>query len=298
MGIAGAAKTVRTPVYFDVPPVACDCHVHVFDPVHFPYMSGRIYTPPAASIDDLRELQAALHLDRLVVVAPSVYGTDNACTIDAIRHFGERARGVAVIDPSVSSAALDDMAAAGIRGVRLNLETTEDTDAVVAKRNLNAIANRLDGRDWHIQFDTRLSVITALRDEIAALPLTVVFSHFGRAQAALGPRQPGFEHLLDLVSSGRAYVKISAPYRVCGPAPDFPDAAQLAQALVCANPSRVLWASNWPHPGRAATVTAIAPPYPNDDGGVLNLLARWVPDPAVRKAILVDNPARLYGFGP
>jgi len=297
MGAAfGGASTARTAVDFDVPRGACDCHVHVFDPAHFPYDSGRIYTPPEASIDDLRNLQSALHVHRVVVVAPSVYGIDNSCTINAVRRLGARARGVVVIDKSITAAELDDIAAVGVRGVRLNLETAGDTDAVTAKRTLNAIAEQLRGRDWHIQFDTRLSVIAALKHDIAALPFPVIISHFGRARAALGPSQPGFDDLLGLVKSGRVYVKISAPYRTSDKSPDFTDAAPLAQALVAANPDRVLWGSNWPHPGRGPTPTAIAPPYPNDDGCVFNLLPKWVSDSAIRQKILVDNPARLYGF--
>jgi len=296
MDTAAAASTVRTPVDFDVPQGACDCHVHVFDPERFPYDGGRLYTPPPASIPDLRNLQAALHFDRVVIVAPSVYATDNSCTIDAVRRLGARARGVVVIDKSVGTGALDDMAAAGVRGARLNLESAGDTDAVAARRSLDTIAERLRGRDWHIQIDTRLSVITALTDDIAALPYPVIFSHFGRARAALGPSQPGFDDLLGLVKSGRVYVKISAPYRTSDKSPDFPDMGPLAQALVAANSGRVVWGSNWPHPGRSLAPTAIASPYPNDDGRVLNLLPRWVPESTIRKKILVDNPARLYGF--
>lgn len=292
----GAASTVRTRVDFEIPRGACDCHVHVFDPAHFLYDSGRIYTPPEASIDDLRSLQTALHFDRAVIVAPSVYGTDNSCTIDAVRRLGERGRGVVVIDKSVTPAELDDMAAAGVCGVRVNLETTEDTDAASARRTLKTTVEQLYGRDWHIQFDTRLTVIAALKDQFAALPFPVVFSHFGRARAALGPHQPGFDDLLDLMKSGRAYVKISAPYRTSEKSPDFPDMAPLARRLVAANPDRVLWGSNWPHPGRGATPSSMAQPYPNDDGRVLNLLRTWVPDAAIRKKILVDNPARLYRF--
>src|SRR5580692_7511294 len=118
---AAAPSTVKTPVDFDVPRGACDCHVHIFDPVHFPYFSGRLYSPTEASVDDLRSLQSALHFDRVVVVTPSVYGVDNSCTLHAVRELGARARGVAVIDQSVSGAMLDDMAGAGVRGVRLNL---------------------------------------------------------------------------------------------------------------------------------------------------------------------------------
>ena len=135
-----------------------------------------------------------------------------------------------------------------------------------------------------------------MKHEIAALPFPVVFSHFGRARAALGPNQPGFDELLALVRSGQAYAKISAPYRTSKEAPNFPDVAPLARAVVAAKAERVLWGSNWPHPGRGPTRTAIASPYPNDDGRVLNLLPDCVPDAANRYAILVDNPARLYGF--
>lgn len=290
------ASIVSTAIDFEVPRGACDCHVHVFDPAQFPYDSGRVYTPPEALVDKLRDLQTALHFDRLVIVAPSVYGVDNSCTLDAVRQLGGAARAVVMVDNSVTTGAFDDMATAGVRGIRLNLETTADTDIDKAKRALDAIAKRLPRHDWHIQFDTRLSVISALKDDIAGLPFPVVFSHFGRAQAALGLSQPGFDHLLGLVRSGKAYVKISASYRISDKSPNFPDGAPLAQALVSANADRVLWGSNWPHPGRGPTATAIAPPYPNADCHVLNLLPRWVPNSAIRKKILVDNPARLYGF--
>jgi predicted TIM-barrel fold metal-dependent hydrolase len=293
---AAAPSTVKTPVNFDVPRGACDCHVHIFDPGHFPYFSGRLYSPPEALIDDLRNLQSALHFDRVVIVTPSVYGVDNSCTLNAVHELGGRARGVAVIDASFSAAALDQMAAAGVRGVRLNLETAGESDPAAAKRIMADTAKQLAGRNWHIQINTRLSVVSALKSDIMALSMPVIFDHFGGAKAAPGPGQAGFADLVDLVKSGHAYVKISAPYRTSDKTPDFPDTAPLAQALVAANPDRVVWGSNWPHPGRGPTPTALAPPYPNDDGRVLNLLPTWVADPAVRKKILVDNPARLYGF--
>ena len=296
-GVAhAAAPTVRTAVDFEIPRGACDCHVHVFDPERFPYANERVYTPPTASLADLGELQAALHFDRVVIVQPSVYGTDNSCTLDAIRRLGARGRGVAVIDKSTGAGALDDMAAAGIRGVRLNFETAGETDPAAIRRGLAAVAEQVRGRNWHVQFNTSLPVIAALKDDFAALPFPIVIDHFGRAKAALGPSQPGFDALLELVKSGRAYVKISAAYRMSDRAPDFPDAPPIAQALIAANPDRIVWGSNWPHPGRGATRTAIAPPYPNDDGLLLNQLPRWAPDPAIRRKILVDNPARLYGF--
>jgi predicted TIM-barrel fold metal-dependent hydrolase len=294
--VRAAAPTVRTAVDFEVPRGACDCHVHVFDPAHFPYANERVYTPPMAPLDDLRDLQSALRFDRVVIVQPSVYGTDNSCTLDAISRLGTRARGVAVIDKSTSAGALDAMAAAGIRGVRLNFETAGESNPDAIRRGLAAVAEQVRSRNWHVQFNTSLPVIEALRDDFAVLPFPVVIDHFARAKAALGPSQPGFDALLGLVKSGRAYVKISAAYRMSEKAPDFPDAPPIAQALVAANPDRIVWGSNWPHPGRGVTRTDIAPPYPNDDGLLLNQLPKWVPDAATRKKILVDNPARLYGF--
>jgi predicted TIM-barrel fold metal-dependent hydrolase len=296
---AAAPSTVKTPVDFDVPRGACDCHVHIFDPVHFPYFSGRLYTPPEASIDDLLALQRSLHFDRVVVVTPSVYGIDNACMVNAIRTLGPaRARGVAVIDETVSASAIDEMAKAGVRGVRLNFETAGESNPDNARRVLDVTAKQLAGRNWHIQINTHLAVISALKSDIMGLPMPVIFDHFGGAKGAPGVGQPGFSDLVDLIKSGHAYVKISAPYRPSSNPPDFPEAAPLARALVAANSDRVVWGSNWPHPGRGPSPKELAPPYPNDDGRVLNLLPTWVPEAAIRKKILVDNPAQLYGFDP
>ena len=294
---AAAASTVKTPVNFDIPRGACDCHVHVFDPARFPYFSGRVYTPPEATAGDLLNLQNALHFDRVVIVQPSVYGVDNACTLDAMKTLGPgRARGVAVIDKSISAGQLDDMAAAGIHGVRLNFETAGESNPDNAKRTLAAIAEQIKGRGWHIQFNAALPLVVALKDELAALPMPVVLDHFARSKAAAGPHQPGFDVLLALVKSGRAYVKISATYRISDKPPDYPDAPPIAQAIINANPDRVVWGSNWPHPGRGKTREDIAPPHESDDGAQINQLPRWAADPAIRKKILVDNPARLYGF--
>jgi predicted TIM-barrel fold metal-dependent hydrolase len=302
-GIA-AAKAARTEVDFDIPRGACDCHVHVFDPTRFPYAKDRVYTPPEALIDELLGLQRALHLDRIVVVQPSVYGTDNSCTLDAIRHLGPRARGVAVLGKVTSRAELDDMAAAGVRGVRLNMETTTsgELDASAVRAILDRVAEQIRGLGWHVQIYTHPSIIAALKDYLAQLPVAVVFDHFGGAKAALGPSQPGFDALLGLVKSGRAYVKISGSYRISTKRPDFADVASLAQAVVAANSDRIVWGTDWPHTnsrfGRAHGLAELAPPFPIDDGLLLNQLPKWVTDPTIRKKILVDNPARLYGFSP
>jgi predicted TIM-barrel fold metal-dependent hydrolase len=296
------ASQPATKVNFDVPAGACDCHVHVFgDPQRYPFFSGRVYTPETASVAELRTLHAALHLDRVVVVQPSVYGTDNTCTLDAIRELGSRARGVAVIDASTPEAALDEMGRKGIRGIRLNLATSGITDPAVARQRFQEAANRMKTRGWHIQLNTSLPVIDALSQQLLASPVPLVFDHFGGALGSAGVNQKGFGALVSLVKSGKAYVKISgAADLVSTLAPDYPDVLPLARALVTANPQRVLWGTNWPHPDSATRpgrkATDLAPNMQTDDGRVLNLLPVWVPDPATRHAILVDNPARLYGF--
>jgi predicted TIM-barrel fold metal-dependent hydrolase len=310
---AGAAAMLRTAVArakaaqpatavaFDVPAGACDCHTHIFgDPARYAFASTRVYTPEPASVDEMRQLHRALHMDRVVVVQPSVYGTDNTCTLDALRQLGSRARGVAVVDDRTADAALGDMHKAGVRGIRINLETSGITDPSAARQRLqNAIA-LAQRRHWHIQINTRLSVIDALRDQLAASPVTIVIDHFGGAQATAGVAQSGFTALVDLVRSGRAYVKISGAYRSSNQGPDYPNVAPLAKALIAANPRRIVWGTDWPHPdstavrGRAAT--DVAPLLQVDDGRLLNQLPVWAPDSEQRKRILVDNPAELYGF--
>jgi predicted TIM-barrel fold metal-dependent hydrolase len=294
---AAAPSTVKTPVNFDVPRGACDCHVHVFDPARFRYFSGRVYTPPEASAEDLLALQKQLHFDRVVIVQPSVYAVDNACTLDAMKKLGAaRARGVAVIDETVSQGQIDDMAAAGMRGVRLNFETSGESNPDNARRRVRETGEQLRGRNWHIQFNAALPLVVALKDELAAVPMPVVIDHFARAKAKDGVNQPGFDVLLALVKSGKAYVKLSATYRISDQPPHYPDAPLIAQALINANPDRMLWGSNWPHPGRGKTREDLAPPYPSDDGAQVNQLPNWASNPTIRKKILVDNPARLYGF--
>jgi predicted TIM-barrel fold metal-dependent hydrolase len=294
----------KTAVSFAVPERACDCHVHVFGrAARFPFAERRGYTPPPASAAQLLALQEALHLSRVVIVQPSVYGSDNSCTLDGMRRLGPRARGVAVIDEATSNAALDQMHRAGIRGVRVNLATAGESDPAQARRNLAAAVARVAPLGWHVQVYTELSVIAALKDEVARLGVPIVFDHFGGAQAAGGPAggvgQPGFAALLALVTAGHAYVKVSAAYRSSNKAPAYDDVAPLAEALIAANPDRILWGTDWPHPHAAAPGAAldrVTPSYDIDDGLALNQLQLWAPNAAIRRKILVANPARLYDF--
>lgn len=298
-GFASASQP-STPVNFALPEGACDCHVHVFqDPNKFPMLPTRPYTPELVSVDELRALHRALHMDRVIVVQTTTYGTDNSNTLDAMKQLGSRARGVAVIDEKTPNSALDEMQRAGVRGIRLNLETAGQTDPAVARQRFQTAVERAKDRKLHIQIYARLSVIMGIQDLVAASPVQVVFDHFGGTQAPLGVEQPGFKNLLDLVKSGKAYVKISAPYRSSTLVPDYPDVAPIAKALIAANPQRILWGSDWPHPGTPEPTrknTEITPFFQIDDGRVLNLLPKWALDAAIRKTILAENPARLYGF--
>ena len=300
---AQAGSSAGTPVSIDVPAGACDCHVHVFpDPAKFPFWNGRIYTPPVDTAEDLLGLQKALKLDRVVIVTPSVYGTDNAATLDGIKQLGpKRGRGVAVIGPNTTKADLDAMQEGGIRGIRVNLETGGVTDPAAAKKLLEAAVKQIEGRPWHMQIYARLVMIEALKAELGTLPIPAVFDHFAGADAAKGVEQPGFGAVLDLVKAGKAYVKISGAYRAqLGGGPNYEKVAPLAKELVAANPERIVWGTDWPHPDSytipTRKATDIAPAMKIDDGRLLNMLAEWVPDAATRKRILVDNPARLYGF--
>jgi predicted TIM-barrel fold metal-dependent hydrolase len=295
----GKASQPATPVNFEVPAGACDCHTHIHgDPAKFPYFSGRVYTPEAATPEEMARLHKALHMQRVVIVTPSVYGTDNSATLFGMKARGNDARGVAVIDDKTPEAELDAMAKAGVRGIRLNLATGGTADPALGRQRFQAAVERVRRRNWHIQMYTNLAMVAALRELIAASPVAVVFDHFGGAQAALGPQQPGFAELLALVRSGNAWVKISGAYRASKLAPDFPDAAPLAQALIGANPDRIVWGTDWPHPNSSSgrPVSETVPFFEIDDARLLNQLPVWAPDAAVRKKILVDNPARLYGF--
>jgi predicted TIM-barrel fold metal-dependent hydrolase len=299
--LASAGQPRLTPVNFDVPAGACDCHTHIFgDPKTFPWFAGRVYTPPSALPEEQAALHAALHIQRVVIVTPSVYGTDNSATVYGIKARGRDARGVAVIDDKTSEGELDRLVQAGVRGIRLNLATAGINDPKVGEVRLRDAVARMKSRNWHIQINTTLAMIAALEEMFAASPVPIVFDHFGGAQAALGEGQPGFGALVNLVRSGKAYVKISAAYRSSTREPDYADIVPLAEALIAANADRVLWGTDWPHPNPVAPPgrppTDVTPLLVVDDGRLLNQLPVWAPDAAVRSKILVDNPARLYGF--
>jgi len=263
---------------------ACDCHTHVFGPAAcYPYAPDRAYTPPDASVEDLLALHRSLGIERVVIVQPSPYGTDNSCTLGALKHLGNKARGVAVVD---AKADLDGLHEAGIRGVRANLHTSGVNDPAAALRTLHEAVTTARPLGWHVQVYTSMAVIDSLHEALLKLPVPLVVDHFGLPQGG------NIRSLLDLVRRGKAYVKLSAPHR-------FPaDPAPIARALAEANPDRLLWGSDWPHPGTKGPRRrdAVQPFDAIDDAAALARLAAWLPDANLRRRILVDNPARLYDF--
>ena len=295
------AAQPATPVDFDVPALACDCHTHIHGDVEkFPFFAGRVYTPEPASPEEMAALHKALHIERVVIVTPSVYGTDNSSTLFGMKARGATARGVAVIDDKTTEAQLDAMQADGFRGSRINLATGGVSDPNVGRARFTAAVERMKARGWHVQLYSTLPMISAIKELVLASPVPAVFDHFGGLEASLGLEQPGFSDLIALVKSGKAYVKISGAYRSSNLAPDYQDMVPYARALIAANPDRIVWGTDWPHPDSSPVEgrkpTDIAPFYQIEDGRLLNQLPVWAPDAEVRKKILVDNPARLYGF--
>ena len=300
--IFAKASQPATPVNFAIPAHACDCHTHIVgSPDRFPFLPSRTYTPETAPPAEMSALHRALHIERVVIVTPSVYGTDNSATLYGMRARGATARGIAVIDEKTPESDLDAMDKAGVRGIRLNLATAGPADPAVARQRFQAAAGRLQHRrGWHIQIYADLRVVAGIKDMVMDSPVPVVFDHFGGVRAALGAEQPGFPELLALVRRGKAYVKLSGAYRASTQAPDYADVVPFARVFIVANADRILWGTDWPHPGTTPLPgrrpTDVTPMLQIDDGRLLNLLAVWAPDAAIRHKILVDNPARLYGF--
>jgi predicted TIM-barrel fold metal-dependent hydrolase len=294
--------TLTTPD-FEIPPLACDCHTHIYgDPRRFPLAPERVYTPETVEPDRMTALHRSLGIARVVIVQPNTHGTDNATTLHGMSARGANARGIALIDDRTSDAAIESLSQAGMRGARINLRLRhgDDGDVQQGRRQFQATVARLAKFGWHLQIFASVQVVAGIKDLVLDSPVPVVFDHFGGIEAALGLEQTGFAELLDLVGSGKAYVKLSAAYRCSVQVPGYPDVVPFAKALIAANPERILWGSDWPHPtgvtppGRA--VTDITPMQLFDDGVLLNQLAIWAPERELRQRILVDNPARLYGF--
>jgi predicted TIM-barrel fold metal-dependent hydrolase len=272
----------------------------VFEPLRHPYAEGRSYTPPSAVVESLLELHAALGIERMVLVQPSVYGTDNACLLAALEVLGtERARGISVLDwTTVSHAQLQALHAAGVRGARLNLQVTGDGVGAAREqvRHAQGIA-RMPG--WSLQVHARLDLVSELLPDLRALELPVVLDHFAGGLQSGPASEAALAALLDELRLGHLYVKLSAPYRLW-PGAGADHAARLARAFHAAAPDRILWGSDWPHTGgsgaRSGAAGGIEPFRTVDSGQVLRDLLAGLPDDEARHRLLVRNPAALYGF--
>lgn len=287
--VCAAADPNPRPPGFEMPPGATDCHAHVFGPAdRYGYVPERNYTPPDATVAAYRSLHATLGIERGVLVQPSVYGTDNEAMLDALaslRGAGLDYRGVAVVDGGVADAELDRLSAAGVCGVRMNLLFGGGVGWSAAR----GMARRLAERGWHLQCLIDVSQYEDLEARLAQIPVPVVIDHMGHVAADRALSTPGFQVLLRQVGSGKCWIKLSGSYRITRQStPPYTDVTPIAEALIRANPERMVWGSDWPHPH-------IAIPMPND-GDLLDMLPIWAPEAELRRRILVDNPARLYGF--
>jgi len=260
----------------------------VFGPSdRFPYAAGRGYTPPDCPIEAYLTLLDTLGMARGVIVHGSAHGADNRVTLHGIAQAPERLRGVAVIRPDVTDSELETLAAGGIRGFRLSTMLA----GAVGTDHLEAMAARVRGLGWHVVLHVDdPAEIAALEDRLRRLPIAVVIDHLGRVRGGQGVGHPGFRALLRLLrDTDHCWAKLSSWYRLSDQGPPYDDMTPLAEALIAARCDRIIWGSNWPHP------ILWDYPMPND-GDLLDQLMRWAGDDATRQHILVDNPARLYGF--
>jgi 2-pyrone-4,6-dicarboxylate lactonase len=273
-----------------VPALACDTHAHILGPAaDFPYIEERVYTPPDCLLAHYQAMLQALGMTRCVLVQPSVYGSDNRVMLAALRQLGpDMARGVAVVDADIDPAQLVAMHALGVRGVRVNLVDRREKSGGLPMQDLSMLAERIAGLGWHLELLVHVNEIAGFEDPLGALPVPVVFGHLGYAPAALGVQDAGFQSLLRMAQAGRAWVKLTGPYRLSAQALPYAAVLPFARELAQRCPQQLLWGSDWPH----VMLKGVMP----DDASLLDLLADWLPDPVVRQQVLVDNPARLYGW--
>lgn len=269
------------------PPLACDCHAHVILPAQqHPFVPNRSYTPPPAPLSAYQAIHRRLGVERAVIVQPSVYGTDNTVTLDAVRAYGSNCRGIVVIAPDCPIDVIEAMDRQGVRGARINMLF----EGGVSIEDLDALSARIASVGWHLQLLIDGPTLAAMEARLQTLPVPLVVDHMGHVQIRDGLEQAGFRALLRLVATGRAWVKLSGDYRMSSQRPDFADVIPFARALIREGAERMVWGTDWPHPA----LTDFMP----DDGHLLDALDLYVDTAAQRARILVDNPAELYRFAP
>lgn len=271
-----------------LPPGACDAHCHVFGPASlFPYAPDRSYTPPDAPVEALRALHAKLGISRAVIVHASCHGTDNTVTLAAIASSNGAYRGVANVEPDISDVGLQRLHDGGIRGIRFNF--VKHLGGVPDASVIETMSRRIAPLGWHIVLHFDAENIPEQQDMLGKITVPFVIDHMGRVRAELGLEQRPFQLLLELMRTNPlAWVKICGAERVSAGKRPFSDAIPFAQALIATAPDRLLWGTDWPHPN-------ISKDMPND-GELVDLFYQFTDDEKIRHQILVDNPARLYGF--
>lgn len=280
---------------FPPPPKACDTHFHVFGPPEkFPFVSTHEYTPPAAPLEHYLKMLAVIGVERAVVVQPSVHGLDNSATLDAIGNSGGHFRGVGRIDDKTARDDLRRLHEGGIRGVRFNL--LDRPRGNVKLEVLDQCVDNIAGFGWSVDLHIDMKNLLAQEKRIRAMAVPVVIDHIARVKPAEGLKQPGFQLLLDLMKLNHVWTKVSGADKICETTVDsyfglpFVEVIPYAQAVIAAAPERVIWGTDWPHSNN------FMPGHTPNDGDLVDLLALFAPDESIRKNILVDNPARLYGF--
>jgi len=278
------------------PPKSCDCHVHVIGPKpRFPLAAERRYTPKDAPAAELKAMLTRLGLERVVLVQPSFYRTDNSCMLDAMAQI-DGSRGVAVLPPQVPDDELDALDDAGVRGLRVNIATAGTTSLEIIRRDIEAAAALCERHGWHVQIFVAAELIEPLLPVLLALPVATAIDHFGLI--APGPEAPALRAMLKLLESEKIWLKISGAYRTADD-PFDPGLGPLAKAFCRANPDRIVWGSDWPHTPRHELYTGSTRELPFQDidtRALLDLVPRWLGDDGLVNKVLVSNPARLYGF--
>jgi len=272
---------------FSLPPKSCDSHCHVFGPGHkFPYAPDRNYTPPDAPVEKIRELHSLLGVERAVLVQASCHGTDNRAMLDAISSSGGAYRGVAIVDENFSEGDLQNLHEGGIRAARFNF--VKHLGGMPDLQILKRVVEKIKPLGWHLVLHFDAEDIPEFEPLIRSIPIPMIIDHMGRVKTADGTNQPPFRLLLELMANENYWVKVCGAERISSTGPPFTDAVPFANALIEAAPDRVLWGTDWPHPN-------IARHMPND-GDLIDLIPLFTSDPIFQKKILVENPARLYGF--
>ncbi len=270
------------------PPNATDCHHHIYSS-RFRIDPKSTLRPGDASVSDYKLLQKRIGTSRNVVVQPSTYGVFNDGLVESLREFGPTARGVAVVNDGVTDDELKRLDREGVRGVRFNLATPGGATTL---EMLEPVAKRVAPLGWHVQFNMSADMTVAAKDVLYRLPCPMVFDHLAHLPEPAGISHPAFAVVVDLLQKGKAWLKLSGAYAdtKVGP-PTYADSTAVAKAYVKAAPDRLVWGSDWPHPTEQGKPASLP-----DDAVLFDLLAEWAPDEAVRNRILVDNPAKLYGF--